>query len=85
LSRLTTVTRSLVGRQQRVAVAGAAAFVEGHGQVTRRAPLDQVAEETREAVQRLRRIAVAIAQVRRHGVPGAKYVDGRVDQVNHAR
>jgi len=73
----------LVGRIDLVAEAAAVTLIEQHRDILRLASLQQVAQETRESVQRLGRITVAIGDIRRHRMPGPEHVDRGIDQVDH--
>src|SRR5260221_5779859 len=67
-----------------MAVTGAAALVEGHGQEARRAPLDQITQKARETIERVCGITGFVVQRRRLRVPGAEDVHGGIDQIDHA-
>ena len=75
----------LVGGIDLVAKRGRQALVEGHRDVARLRAFDEIAEKARESERGVRRVAVAVDHVGRHGVVGAENVDRRVDEIDHAR
>ncbi len=60
-------------------------LVEGHGDVPGRLALEQVAEEARESMHGIDRVAVAVGDVDRHRVIGAEDEYAGVDKVEHGR
>ena len=68
-----------------VAKRGREALVERDCDVLRLRPFDEIAEKPRESERRVRGIAVPIRHVGRHRVIGTEDVDGRVDEIDHAR
>ncbi|NDB17518.1 MAG: exo-alpha-sialidase, partial [Gammaproteobacteria bacterium] len=73
----------LVGRVDAIAKRAGEALVEGHGQIAWSRTLDQVPEETGESEYGMRRVAVAVQHVGRHGVIGPEHVHGGIDEINH--
>ena len=70
---------------QRNEVSPAQALVEGDRDARGPHALQEIGQEPGEAVERVRRVAVAIHHVGRHGVVGAKDEVARVDMVDDAR
>ena len=71
----------LVRRIEPVAEAAVERLVERDGDVPRSLALDQLGQEAGEAVDRVGRPAVRVAEFVRHRMPGAKDVETGVDQV----
>ena len=73
----------LIGRVERVAKAASVACIEGDRHIVGLFALEQVAQEARKAVERMRRLAIGIGQIGWQRIPGAEDVDRSVDQVDH--